>query len=267
MSETKEAFKRSLKGAFTHAKRVLKTNNELRRGLVGAGIGAAAGGTSAYAGVRSIRKSEHFKKLPEKKKKKILKNQRRAVISAAATGGILGHGIGSFSGMDKDLTRSSIKMRRKWRADDFRYEKRRAETQAKWKSHQEKSDKDWEDFKSRWQDFGKEWADTERKYREARQNYQNQRGSSNAGGYAPPPKPPQNIKTPDWLKDVKTKVDAKKKYREQAAKHHPDRGGNTKDMQDINNAWEAFKKSSDFNKLGMRLPSFFQELLQISNLS
>ena len=187
------------------------------------------------------------------------------MISAAATGGILGHGIGSFSGMDKDLTRSSIKMRRKWRADDFRYEKRRAETQAKWKSHQEKSDKDWEDFKSRWQDFGKEWADTERKSREARQNYQNQRGSSNAGGYAPPPKPPQNVRTPDWLKDVKTKADAKKKYREQAAKHHPDRGGNTKDMQDINNAWEAFKRSSDFNKLGMRLPSFFQELLEIQS--
>lgn len=267
MSETKEAFKRSLKGALTHAKRVLKTNNELRRGLVGTAVGATAGGASSYAGVRSIRKSEHFKKMPEAKKKKVIKNQRRGVLSSAVGGGILGHAIGSFSGMDKDFARKGLKIRRKWKADDFRYEKTRAENSAKWKADKEKSDKHWEDFKNRWQDFGKEWADTERKYREARQNYQNQRGSSNAGGYAPPPKPPQNIKTPDWLKDVKTKVDAKKKYREQAAKHHPDRGGNTKDMQDINNAWEAFKKSSDFNKLGMRLPSFFQELLQISNLS
>lgn len=261
MSETKEAFKRSLKGALSHAKRVLKTNNELRRGLIGAGIGATTTGAASYAGAKAIRNSESFKKKPKELQKRLIKRQRIGILGATLSGAVTGGSIGADSGNLKDHTRKLTKLRRKYRADDFRYRKWRSNQEAKWKADSENS-------KKYWDDFAKEWADNSRKTREAYENYHKSRGSrgstsSGSGGYAPPPKPPQNVQTPNWLKDVKTKADAKKRYREQAAKNHPDRGGNTKDMQDINLAWEAFKKSSDFDKLGMRLPSFFQELLQI----
>lgn len=259
MSETKEAFKRSLKGALSHAKRVLKTNNELRRGLIGAGIGATTTGAASYAGAKAIRNSESFKKKPKELQKRIIKRQRIAILGSTLSGALTGGSIGADSGNLKDHTRKLKKLHRKHRADGFRFRKSRYEQEekrrkaqadydAKWKEYDEKNKKAWEDFANSW-----------------RQNYEKQHSSksSNPGGYAPPPKPPQNVQTPNWLKDIKTKADAKKRYREQAAKNHPDRGGNTKDMQDINLAWEAFKKSSDFDKLGMRLPSFFQELLQI----
>jgi hypothetical protein len=48
----------------------------------------------------------------------------------------------------------------------------------------------------------------------------------------------------------KTKAEATKHYRGLAAKHHPDRGGKTEDMQRINAAWDEFKKHPDgFEKL------------------
>jgi hypothetical protein len=41
-----------------------------------------------------------------------------------------------------------------------------------------------------------------------------------------------------WFAGVTTKEEAKKRYRELAMKHHPDRGGRTEDMQEINNEYE-----------------------------
>lgn len=55
------------------------------------------------------------------------------------------------------------------------------------------------------------------------------------------------------LGDVKTKAEAKKKFRQAAMKHHPDRGGSHEAMQKVNDAWEAFQNSSDFKKLAKKL--------------
>ena len=43
----------------------------------------------------------------------------------------------------------------------------------------------------------------------------------------------------DGLSDIN---EAKKRYRKLSRIHHPDHGGSTADMQDLNNAYEAFKK-------------------------
>lgn len=47
----------------------------------------------------------------------------------------------------------------------------------------------------------------------------------------------------------KTKAEVKRKFRVTAMKNHPDRGGSTDQMADINNAWEEVQKSSWFSKL------------------
>jgi hypothetical protein len=63
---------------------------------------------------------------------------------------------------------------------------------------------------------------------------------------------------PDWLKGVKTKNEAKRRYRDLARKNHPDRGGDTKKMQDITTAWESAQMHSDFPKTAS---IFFEALL------
>ena len=91
-------------------------------------------------------------------------------------------------------------------------------------------------------------------------------GSSGSGHKAPPPPPPppKPAEHPEWLKGVKTKAEAKSRYREQAKKHHPDRGGDTRTMQDINAAWDKYQSHPDFSKLGHMLRSFSDELEKIS---
>lgn len=84
------------------------------------------------------------------------------------------------------------------------------------------------------------------------------------GGYTPPPRPPPApANHPEWLKGVKTKAEAKAKYRDMAKQHHPDRGGDTRKMQDINSEWDKFQKHPDFSKLSHVLGSFFDELSSI----
>lgn len=53
-----------------------------------------------------------------------------------------------------------------------------------------------------------------------------------------------------WLKDVKTKADAKSAFRAQARANHPDVGGSTANMQNINNQWEQAQAHPGFSKLG-----------------
>lgn len=83
------------------------------------------------------------------------------------------------------------------------------------------------------------------------------RGFGNSGRSAPRP---QNVKPPDWAKGAKTKAEVKTRYRAQAMKHHPDRGGNAETMKKVNTEWEAFEKSPNFKKLGHVLSSFLDEL-------
>lgn len=83
------------------------------------------------------------------------------------------------------------------------------------------------------------------------------------GGYAPPPHRERQVSTPAWMGNVKTKTDAKKAWRAQAQKHHPDRGGNAETMKKINAEWDAFENSDNFKKLAGVLPSFLDELMEI----
>lgn len=49
-----------------------------------------------------------------------------------------------------------------------------------------------------------------------------------------------------YFNDCKNLDDVKRRFKELALKHHPDRGGNTQIMQDINNEYEAIKKNPFF---------------------
>jgi hypothetical protein len=45
-----------------------------------------------------------------------------------------------------------------------------------------------------------------------------------------------------WFKDVKTLDELRSMYRKLALLHHPDRGGSTSDMQEINNEYDILSK-------------------------
>lgn len=56
----------------------------------------------------------------------------------------------------------------------------------------------------------------------------------------------------------KTKVEAVKKYREMAMRHHPDRpGGSHEKMREVNDAWANIKGSAWFDKLGSAFAAGF----------
>lgn len=48
----------------------------------------------------------------------------------------------------------------------------------------------------------------------------------------------------NWFYECRTFEQGRAKYRKLAQEHHPDRGGDLKTMQDINNQWARFKKSN-----------------------
>lgn len=68
---------------------------------------------------------------------------------------------------------------------------------------------------------------------------------------------------PSWLKGVKTKAEAKSKYREQAHKHHPDKNPGNKEAEErfktVSKEWEDFE-THHLHKLSH---SMFQELFRI----
>lgn len=72
----------------------------------------------------------------------------------------------------------------------------------------------------------------------------------------------KDVGIPEWLKGVKTKAEAKQKFREQAKAHHPDRGGSEEKMKKVNTDWDSFQKHR-FDKLSFVLPSFLDELKEI----
>jgi hypothetical protein len=81
---------------------------------------------------------------------------------------------------------------------------------------------------------------------------------------APGAAPPRSAATvkPDWLKNIKTKAEAKKAYRAAARKHHPDRPGGSKEkMQDINASWEHWADKFASVHMG----AFASELVSLWN--
>lgn len=84
-------------------------------------------------------------------------------------------------------------------------------------------------------------------------SYGRSSGSTGGGYSAPPPRPkgPTPGTHIPGMDSVKTKLDAKKAYRAAAMKNHPDRGGSTETMQQVNAEWEAFKNSPAWEKLAV----------------
>jgi len=70
----------------------------------------------------------------------------------------------------------------------------------------------------------------------------------------------QKVKPPSWVAGVKTKEEAARRFKQQARKVHPDLGGSTEAMKNLNTEWSKFRKSPDFTKLSAFMPSFFNEL-------
>lgn len=66
---------------------------------------------------------------------------------------------------------------------------------------------------------------------------------------------------PDWLHGVKTQAEAKSRFRAEARKHHPDAGGSTARMQEINAQWAKAQKHPGFPKVAMA--AFSDELFEI----
>ena len=64
-------------------------------------------------------------------------------------------------------------------------------------------------------------------------------------------KAPFKLRYMPGLAGVKTKKEAYDFYRKAAFKHHPDRGGDLEKMKNINEEFDAFKKSPLFSKLAM----------------
>lgn len=76
--------------------------------------------------------------------------------------------------------------------------------------------------------------------------------------------PPRSAPTPKWAKGVKTKADAKKRYKQEARKKHPDIGGTTKDFQNLQNEWAAYRSSAGFSKMSsIKYLAFVDELQKI----
>lgn len=202
----KNAF-RSVKGTFTHVKRILKTRPDIAYGLAGAaGQGGASYGAMHLA-EKYVKKSPEFKKLDKKEKEKRLKQMKRTKLVGTAANTVLGAlNFGLLGADERDA--------RRW-------------------------------TKSYRSNFG------------GRRSY--------GGGHSYSHKP-KAAPVPEWLKGVKTKAEAKTKFREQAKAHHPDRGGSEEKMKQVNTAWDDFQKHH-FHKLAFLIPSFMEELESIREAS
>lgn len=73
-------------------------------------------------------------------------------------------------------------------------------------------------------------------------------GGGFGGGHAAPRAQGLGAVAP-WMKDVGSQAEAKAAFRAQARANHPDVGGSTANMQNINAQWEAAQKHPDFANL------------------
>jgi hypothetical protein len=170
-------------------------------------------------------------KTREGKKQGIKKiNRTAATIMGGLTGGALGAHVGSAI---KDV-RSSTREFNRW-------------------AHRSKARrKQWsEDFKN---DFKNSWG-----------NRYGRGSSSSSNRDAGPSNPKRSASVPEWAKKAKTKDEAKKAYRAEAIKHHPDKGGDPEKMKKVNVEWEDFTKhpNSPFHKMAGVLAAFMDELTSI----
>lgn len=227
-SELGEYSKSKLKNLAHYAKKHGLKGTGDHHPLIGTAIGGGLGGAYGYG-------TQVLENKQEKKKK----NR----VSPVATG-ILSAGIGAVGGyqigkLTQDMRRSGI-------------------THHKWmRTHERSFKRD----RTKWDKQRQTW---EAGRQQARQERRSWGGHRPPGGEARSAPKPSFAEPPDWLKGVTTKAEAKKKFRDMAYKHHPDRGGSTEKMQDLNSQWEKFK-THHFDKLAhRRMISFADEIMKIA---
>lgn len=98
----------------------------------------------------------------------------------------------------------------------------------------------------------KDQVRTHKIYEDAFGNGRFYRGFNNASKKHPPDLH-QHLGFLGVSKNAKTKKEVTQKYRDLAMKHHPDRGGDSQKMKDVNEAFDTIKKSDWFDKLGFAL--------------
>lgn len=72
------------------------------------------------------------------------------------------------------------------------------------------------------------------------------------------------MKKPSWIGKATTKAEAKSAFRQEAMKHHPDRGGSEEAMKNLNMEWDRFTQSPMYEKMAT---AFLDELTKIANLA
>lgn len=72
------------------------------------------------------------------------------------------------------------------------------------------------------------------------------------------------VKKPSWVGKATTKAEAKSAFRQEAMKHHPDRGGSEEAMKNLNTEWDRFTQSPMYEKMAA---AFMDEFTKISNLA
>jgi gas vesicle protein len=216
-------------------------------------LGVGAGGVSgAYTGAT----------LPVTgNKEKRINNFRTNVLTGAATGAVMGGAYGFYHG--NKMHKNDLKWKKYH--EDFKaqsdasnkaWEEELNKAREQTKKHREdfnkkyKYDNSWEEESNRARERTRQWRESSKSRREsawdefkrggqygsAKSTYENNSMGTIGKGFD------------GTLNSQTKKVDALKKYKEHALKHHPDKGGTLKDMQDINAVWDNFKKTK-FEKL------------------
>jgi hypothetical protein len=219
--------KRRTLGAYAK-KFGLRNPNKGAPRATGTAIGGALG-----AGLAASEQRDNNRDAKTQKK-------RHSVLGAALLGGGLGmvggHVVGSMAENNAFRNLNWKKTDRvRDKADSRSWNRRRARQNKAWEDGRAEREAHWKDF----------WG---------------RRTGASSGGYARPASSAPS-QTPDWLKGVTTKAEAKTRFRANARQHHPDLGGDAEKFKKLNNEWEGFQ--STFDKLAFA--AFFDELMKISS--
>lgn len=243
----------------------------IKRTAIGTTIGAAAGG---FSGSR----------LQKRKAKKLQINpytgkvfaHRHTTASGAALGALTGGTVGLTHGLYAPHLSPHLKdIKRMWRDAGTPFKERREDLLGAAAGglgfgsigyiHGKKREKDKAPTKrsDRWAEaamagamgagYGHMFGAMARGHRLQMHQIFHHTGEHRTGGFGTPSK--THAPPPKWAKGAKTKAEAKKRYRAEAKKHHPDIGGDPETMKKVNTEWEAFENSSHFDKLAHLMSS------------
>lgn len=195
------------------------------------GRGAVVGGALG-AGIGALTSRNPYSQKDGKWKKLTKKEHTAKRVSHVLGGASLGAYGGAAIGEGLGTIKRHVNFH-KGQASHYREQARMHQEDAsdfKWKYQRAKSDSDF------WRSNSEHWRAG------SRDRSSPPPGGSYSSRSAPPPSSaPPPVNKPDWLKDVKTRADAKKAYRATAKAHHPDRGGDPNKMKEVNSDWAKWK--------------------------